>query len=500
MVTMTGGNDSEEPVPRVTVSDQARVGIAGDHARVETMNLVLPRQEVAWPVAVGAAPPVASAFQQRRGVLERVDRAGPVVVLSGDGGVGKSQIAAGIYHAAEADLRVWVSAESRTSVVAAYAAAAHRLDLGDAEDDPEQLARLLLQFFAETDKRCLVVLDDVVDPADMAGWWPAGRARVVVTTRRRDAALSGGGRTVVDVDVYTDQDAVSYLTERLTPFLGQLPQAALEEVGELGADLGRLPLGLAQAAAVIIDQGISCAEYRSWFADRSRAVGELFPVDADADGYARTVATTWALAIASANQVNPAGLARPMAELIAVLDPAGAPEGVYTSEAVRAHLARSTEQDVVSVTAARGALRALHRLSVIAHDPDPASTRGVRMHHLTGRAVLQSLETEDISTLVRVAADALLESWPEIESSPVSAEALRANAATLTAVDGEALWAQEADGHPVLFRSGRSLREVGLANQATAYFDDLSQHAERVLGPEHPSTLTSRNNLDSQRG
>jgi tetratricopeptide (TPR) repeat protein len=492
---MAGEDDSEEQVPRVTVSDQARVGIVGDHARVGTMNMVLPRREVAWPVAVGAAPPVASAFQQRRGVLERVDRAGPVVVLSGNGGVGKSQIAAGIYHAAEADLRVWVSAESRTSVIAAYAAAADRLELGNAEDDPEESARLLLQFLAETDKSCLVVLDDLADPADMAGWWPADHARVVVTTRWRDAALSGGGRTVVDMDVYTVQDAVSYLTERLTPFLDQLPQAALEKAEELGADLGRLPLGLAQAAAVIINQGISCAEYRSWFADRSRALEDLFPVDADADGYAKTVATTWALAIESANRLNPAGLARPMAELIAVLDPAGAPEGVCTSQVVREHLARVTGEDAVSVTAPRSALRALHRLSVITHDPDPASTRGVGMHNLTGRAVLQSLEAEDISALVRVAADALVESWPEVESSAVSAEALRANAAMLDAVNGDALWAQETGGHPVLFRSGLSLLEVGLANQASTYFDELSQHAERVLGPDHPHTLASRHNL-----
>lgn len=34
--------------------------------------------------------------------------------------------------------------------------------------------------------------DNLSDPADLAGLWPAGRARVIITTRRRGATLTGG--------------------------------------------------------------------------------------------------------------------------------------------------------------------------------------------------------------------------------------------------------------------------------------------------------------------
>lgn len=47
------------------------------------------------------------------------------------------------------------------------------------------------------------------------------------------------------------------------------------------------------------------------------------------------------------------------------------------------------------------------------------------MYGLTGRGVLQTAAPEDVAGLVRVAADSLLESWPDIESSPLLAEALR---------------------------------------------------------------------------
>jgi hypothetical protein len=65
---------------------------------------------------------------------------------------------------------------------------------------------------------------------------------------------------------------------------------------------------------------------------------------------------------------------------------------------------------------------------VISHAPDPAEPRAVRMHNLTGRAVLQTVDTYDVARLIWVAADALLASWPDYEKSPPLAEALRANA------------------------------------------------------------------------
>jgi tetratricopeptide (TPR) repeat protein len=300
---------------------------------------------------------------------------------------------------------------------------------------------------------------------------------------------------MIDVDVYSDEEADAYLNERLHPYLDRLPEGALEHAGGLAVDLGHLPLGLAQAAAVIIDQAISCAEYRRWFAGRARGLEELFPTEAEADGYARTVATSWVLAIEAANRLSPVGLAEPMAELVAVLDPAGAPEAVYTSETARRYLAQAIEQAEVSAASARAALRALHRLSVITHKPDPTEPRAVRMHSLTGRAVLRSIGAQDVGSLVHVAAGALVESWPDIESSPALAEALRANATTLSAVHSDTLWDRKTGAHPVLFRCGQSLGEIGLVTQAVAYFSELCDQSEQIFGPDDLNTLAFRHNL-----
>jgi len=56
-----------------------------------------------------------------------------------------------------------------------------------------------------------VVLDDLANPADARGLWPpaSARGRVLVTTRRRDAVLSGEGRRLVDVGLFTPAEAAS---------------------------------------------------------------------------------------------------------------------------------------------------------------------------------------------------------------------------------------------------------------------------------------------------
>jgi hypothetical protein len=150
---------------------------------------------------------------------------------------------------------------------------------------------------AGTDRRWLVVLDDVTDPQHLRGLWPGGPGgRVLVTTRRQDAVLAGGGRRLVEVDPFTSAEAVNYLSARLT-------EGQLDDAGGVAEDLGRLPLALAQASSYMRDRGLTCAAYRRRFAERR--VERALPADAPAGDYPGIVATTWALSIAAADQCPP---------------------------------------------------------------------------------------------------------------------------------------------------------------------------------------------------
>ncbi|HSV66346.1 MAG TPA: tetratricopeptide repeat protein, partial [Mycobacteriales bacterium] len=491
---------------------------------------------VEWPVTVGRPPLRADAYQERpalQGTLAAALAGGGMTVVAGDGGTGKTQLAAAVFDTARGavDLALWVNATSRAAVLGAYADAYVITQQAGSPLDTERQAELFLGWLSGTARPWVVVLDDVADPADLTGLWPTGPAgRVIVTTRRRDAALLARGQ-VIRVDTFTPAESLAYLTAKLGKATG-LPAEVLAQAGELAEDLGQLPLALSHAAAVIINDGIGCADYRARLADRARTLAEILPDDpAQAgDDYRYTVAGAWSLARDRANTLPPDGLAGAMLDMIAVLNPNGIPETVLTSAAARAWLAtRLAAGDEpgtgVGVTAedARRAVRNLHRLSLVSHDP-ATTARAVRMHVLAQRATLEQLDPARVPAVVRAAADALLQAWPEVEADTTLGQVLRTNTTALTGRHDAALW--EPDAHPVLSRLGRSLGEAGLVTDATRHFTTLATRHNlaywrgeagdaagaaaafevlladdlRVLGPDHPDTLATRHDLAWWRG
>lgn len=212
-----------------------------------TMNISSrePRSRpIALPVRFGQVPLLAAGFQERL-VAADVSQAladEHTVVISGLGGVGKTQLAAAhatrVWNAGEADLLVWITAVTRRQLVTNFASLAYDLT-GIDDGDPERGARRLLDWLAGTQWRWLVVLDDVQAPSDLDDLWPShtSTGRIVVTTRRRDAILNGHGRRLVEVSLFTCEESLAYLEGRLSGH-----RHLLDGAGELVRNLGHLPL------------------------------------------------------------------------------------------------------------------------------------------------------------------------------------------------------------------------------------------------------------------
>ncbi|MFF3868281.1 FxSxx-COOH system tetratricopeptide repeat protein [Micromonospora sp. NPDC001898] len=452
---------------------------------------------VRWPHRVGVIPTVADAYQHRRRIeLEQATAGGGTAVLSGLGGVGKTQLAVAAAHHAwsrqRVDLLVWVTAATRQGVVATYAQGAYGI-LDTADEEGEQAATRFLAWLATTDRRWLIVLDDLRAPADLTGLWPPAMTTgtVLVTTRRRDAALAGGKRRLLDVDVFTPGEATAYLRHKL-------PHEPVDQLHQLAADLGHLPLALAQATAYLTDRGLDCAGYRARLADRQRALAHLLPEpEALPDEHRATVAATWWLSVIAADRLQPRGLARPLLELAAMVDPNGIPVGLFTTSAITDHLSgldRGAGASPVGQEAVADALHNLHRLSLVAY-----GAGRLQVHALVQRATRDQLTPDQLDTAARVAADALLEFWPAPErDDPVGSQVLRANTAALYEHPGRALL--DLHCHAVLFRAGRSLGDTGQPAAAVAYFTDLHTDCLRVLGPDHSDTLTALHHIAQWRG
>jgi NB-ARC domain/Tetratricopeptide repeat len=432
-------------------------------------------------------------------------------VLTGTGGVGKTQLAAHYarrsWQSGALELLVWVTATSRAAITSTYAQAG--IDVADADPaEPEHAAARFLSWLETTKRRWLVVLDDLADPADLRDLWPPRNTagRVVITTRRRETALTGQGRRLVEVGLFTPTEATDYLTARLTAHGRREPA---EQIADLAQDLGRLPLALAQAAAYLLDLGLEVASYRRRLTDRRHTLADLVPDDSGLpDDQRTTLAATWSLSIERADQLRPVGLARPMLELASMLDPNSIPHTVLTAQPALTYLTtlrtptasakdRAGNERAVGPEEASDALGCLHRLSLVERTPKTPH-RAVRVHNMIQRATREVLADDRRHLLARAAADALVAAWPEVERDTTLTQILRSNTDALTNYAGVALW--QPDAHPVLFRSGMSLGEAGLVAAAISYWQHLYATAQDHFGPDHRATLATRTNLAYMQG
>ncbi|MER6045909.1 tetratricopeptide repeat protein [Streptomyces sp. NPDC001793] len=483
----------------------------------QSPHAVLPGQ-----VALGAIPLLASAFQPRtaiRAAFEAAarDRAAGVrtVLLSGAGGVGKSQLAAWYAHQAVADgtgLVLWAGAADPAGVTTAYARAAAVVQApGATGESAEQDAACFLSWLAGTERSWLIVLDDVTDFA-ADGLWPTaarpGHGLVLATTRRRDAVATAAGRALVDVGRYTPEESAAYLSRRLA-------QAGRERLldgraAELAAALGHLPLALGHAASYLINTDRTTGDYVELFARRSVELDAVLPSSADSENYGRPVTTALLLALDAAQSQEPQGLALPALRLAAVFAPSGHPRELWTTQAVTGYLARHRtppeapaesdrprpdsrwwrrllRRNRAAGAAADGAaalrvLAMLHNYNLLTDLGPDGGAHAITLHPLTARAARDV--TADAGSAHRAAVEAVGELWPEDDRTHRElAAALRACVDNVVALADDRFWRTVGVG--IRHRAGESLVSAGLHEAAMTYWQRLQNDAARILGPRH---------------
>ena len=260
---------------------------------------------------------------------------------------GKTQLAAAfaesLWQSRKLDLLVWIQATSRASVLSGYAAATAAATGRDQATSCESVAAQFVGWLGETSRSWLVVLDDLADPADLDGLWPAGPAgRVLVTCA--DAAAIPRGMQVLPVGLFNSREALSYLMERLSANPGQR-FGAIDLVSVMGFE----PAALTQASAVIASSTMSCHDYREYFVRRRQQLTDSSGAPPPAS------AVTWTLSLERADQLAPGGSVQSLLALAALLDGHGIPATVLTAPAAAGYLTGGGEARAGSEAAARGA-------------------------------------------------------------------------------------------------------------------------------------------------
>ncbi len=402
------------------------------------------------------------------------DRWPRVVALCGLGGAGKTSVAVEYAHRhlAETGLAWQFPAEDPTVLTDDFARLAAQLgarELLDARDPVASVHAVLAAFPAGW----LLVFDNAPDQASVQRFLPpAGHGRVLVTSQ---SALWPPGQGL-EVPVLDVQVAAGFLVNRTGDPDG--PAAA-----ELAGELGGLPLALEQAAAFMQATGDDLAGYLASFRrQRAGLLGRGEPA-----GYGKTVATTWALAFDRLEQAEPgaAGLLR----LMACCAPEAVPLRLLLQP--RPGLEGKLGPDVAPILmplldnrlAAGDAVAALRRYSLVT----PAGDGLVSVHRLVQAVTIDKMPG-DLAGQWRQAAAALIEAAIPADTDPPQTWPV---CAALLPHARVAL-ADHSDG---VARIANYVGESGSYAAARDLERRIADAVERILGAEHPDTLTARARL-----
>jgi tetratricopeptide (TPR) repeat protein len=321
---------------------------------------------------------------QIREALTSGDKA-VVQAFHGMGGVGKTQLAAEYAHrfAGAYELAWWIDAEQTGLIGDQFAALGAALECVEAGAGTQMVRSAVLSELRDRGE-WLLIFDNAQNPGDVAGWLPGGGGHVLITSRERGWAELAAP---VEVDVLTRDESVAILA-------GRVAGLAEADAGRLAAELGDLPLAIAQAAGYLAETGMPAVDYVILLQTRAgQILDQGRPVS-----YPQTLAAATQLIADKLARDDPP--AAELASVCAFLAPAPIPESLFTGatrELPTALAARVADPMAWRQTLAQVSRQALARIDY----------RGLQMHRLT-QAILRDRLPPSEATATRKRAEAIL--------------------------------------------------------------------------------------------
>jgi len=404
--------------------------------------------------------------------------------LHGLRGVGKSTLAAAYAERRRADYRAtwWIRAQTPEGMRADLVGLGARLGWVSADAQEEPALPQVLERLATEGDDILLVYDNALDTDSLRPFLPKrGEAHILVTSNFH---AWRGLAEPVEIRHWPKATGADYLIART----GREDERAAAE--KLSDALGGLPLAHEQAAAYCERLSVPLAEYLKRFsAQPAKMLDDERHAPADYhDGM--TVAKTFALAIAQAAKQHP--VAEPLLRHAAMLPPEPVPLFLFAEgrEEFDEPLKSGLDGDGLDEACAALSAFALIDRERVPDERDPAIvTECFRLHRLvrevagTGQdqAATAGAMVRAINAVAKDYNDSQL--WPRWRRLDLHAAALAASAST------------PADSG--LLDRLASYRHNALAayTEALDLYEKALAITEAKLGPDHPDTATSLNNL-----
>lgn len=438
---------------------------------------------------------------QLEGMLFAKDYTAKTAVV-GLGGVGKTQLTLELLFQTKdrhSDCSIiWIPATNKESLHQGYLDAAQQLGIPGWEDDKEDVKRLVQRHLGKKSTGQWLLVFDNADDMDM--WIPKVRSglqagegprplidylpkskqgAILFTTRDRRLAVKLAQQNIVEVPEM-GEDAAAQLLEKclVDPTLVESRQ----DTSALLSQLTYLPLAIVQAAAYINENGIAIADYLSLLADQEEEVIDL--LSEEFEDYARyrdvknPVATTWLISFEQIRQRDP--LAAKYLSFMACVEPKDIPQSLLPPGPTR-------KKEIE-------ALGMLSAYSFITRRPTDMALDLHRLVHLVTRSWLR--QEKQLSQSTEEAIVRLEEVFPN--NSHENRILWRTYLTHVHFVlETDLINKDEKSRMDLMWRYAMCLYADGRWDEAEIPIIQVLDMDKRVLGAEHPDTLTSMANLAS---
>ena len=440
-------------------------------------------------IRFGSRPTVATGFVKRQGQDELFEavftHAEPRTVLTGMRGSGKTQLAAAVATRCEEEgwpLVAWVNAASRKHVIVDLYELALRIGIDAPKNIPLEVIvqRLLAQLRSAEAGDRLFVFDNVENPDDLRDLIPegAGVRTLITTTRHLDR--DGPGWLRLAVGAFEREQSITLLCERT----GDTHREAADRIAEA---LGDVPLAITQAAATVQQGGCALSGYLDRLSHHpldsrvSRLEGDGYP---DAVGIALLMAYEQVLEQLRSKHPQQERIAVSLLDTLSLL----AASGVPTHWLLRLDGDSDAVRDTLSV---------LKSASVIQESSDGNKTiipwlqgHVYRETYLNDQKKLDEARTCAATLLGGIDVDRLENG----EQRQDETHHLIEQFLSVTSQDYSQSLFSEPQVSSKLAETLHDATSLGMSQLALGLTDSVTRACD-ALGPHHPDTLASRNNL-----
>jgi tetratricopeptide (TPR) repeat protein len=408
--------------------------------------------------------------------------------ISGLGGIGKTQTAVEYTYRYRSEYRFifWIRADTEVALQAGCVEMAKLLDLPEQDaTNPAETVQAVKHWLEHTGE-WLLIFDNADTPELLKAYYPRQpRGHVLLTSRAQLFDTLGIARPLALEKMQPDE-ALSFLFKRTER--AQSEQAEQQAAAHLAAELGYLPLALEQAAAYITAKMARFQDYLTSYQQQRLVL--LNKAQPRMGEYPESVASTWAL---NFQEVEKEPVAADILRVSAFLSPEGIPLELLSSGASQLGPvlagALATSEDPLALNEA---LEPLTRYSLIRRDVD-AQTYSI--HRMVQEVVKGQMGVERQAEWAERAVRAVEQSFPEVSHLTwTRCERYIPHALLCAAyIDRWSMTFPQAKA--LLFEAGYYFYQWGQFWEAEPLWNSVLAICERVLGPEHPDTLSSLNSL-----